>query len=307
MLTLDTHSAAGQKLRAPVNSAAREQQRALVTNLAETLSQESIELLGYPEVAVRVQRALTDENVSLQRVISILGSEPVLAGRVIGLANSAALNSSARPITDLRTAVMRVGLDSLRAVVMCHAFAQLNATKALKPVRSQLRQSWQHSVVVAALCAAIARRRSRVNPETALLTGLMHGVGRLYILVQARDCPELLADTERLQEIFEDWQMMIGRSLLQQWQIPAAIATAVVECDSWDEQHVTGTLDLSDILFLADLLVQMLQDPDGLERALTDSRFLTECSMTLPEVLELTGECEREIAEVIAVLDLPAA
>jgi HD-like signal output (HDOD) protein len=174
-------------------------------------------------------------------------------------------------------------------------------------VRGLLRQSWQHSVVVAAVCAAFARRDARVNPDTALLAGLMHGVGRLYILVQARGYAELLTAPQQLEQIVGSWHRMIGRKLLQQWQIPDAIVASVTDGDWWDGQQAADTVQLSAVVCLATLLVRHLQDPEALERVLTESGLLTQCSVTLADVLELPAASEPDIAEAIALLDAQLA
>ena len=48
---------------------------------------------------------------------------------------------------------------------------------------------------------------SRVNPDTALLTGLLHGVGRLYIMTRAVQYPALFANLASYQAIERDWHL----------------------------------------------------------------------------------------------------
>ncbi|MCS6948075.1 MAG: HDOD domain-containing protein, partial [Steroidobacteraceae bacterium] len=84
-----------------------------VKELAAELSAGKIELPSFPDIAMRVQRVLTDDNVSPERVVRVVGSEPALVARIMSMANSAALNPSGRQISDLRTAVTRLGFDML--------------------------------------------------------------------------------------------------------------------------------------------------------------------------------------------------
>ena len=50
-----------------------------VQALARELSSGRIELPSFPDVAVRVQRALADEDVRPDTVVRLIGSEPALA------------------------------------------------------------------------------------------------------------------------------------------------------------------------------------------------------------------------------------
>src|ERR1700761_5095732 len=85
-----------------------------VQALASELSGGKIELPGFPHIVMRVQKVLGDENADTNRIVKVLGSEPVLASQIVRMANSAALNPGA-PVTDLRSAVSRVGLDTVRS------------------------------------------------------------------------------------------------------------------------------------------------------------------------------------------------
>ena len=89
-----------------------------VQALASELSGGKIELPGFPHIVMRVQRVLADENSDTNRIVKVLGSEPVLASQIVRMANSAALNPAGVPVTDLRTAVSRVGLDTVRSATI---------------------------------------------------------------------------------------------------------------------------------------------------------------------------------------------
>src|SRR5262252_7943132 len=82
--------------------------------LATELSSGKVDLPGFPDIVARVQHVLADENVSTDKVVKVLGTEPILAGQLMSVANSAALNPSGKSIADLRTAVARVGLNTVR-------------------------------------------------------------------------------------------------------------------------------------------------------------------------------------------------
>src|SRR4029078_1583144 len=70
-----------------------------------------IDLPSFPEVALRVRRALADENVTIDHVVRVVSAEPSLVGGLLQLGISAALNPSGGRLTDLRAAMTRIGLN----------------------------------------------------------------------------------------------------------------------------------------------------------------------------------------------------
>ena len=107
-----------------------------VQALASELSGGKIELPGFPHIVMRVQRVLADENADTNRIVKVLGSEPVLASQIVRMANSAALNPGGVLVTDLRSAVSRVGLDTVRSATIAAAFRLLSLRNAATAARS---------------------------------------------------------------------------------------------------------------------------------------------------------------------------
>ena len=198
-----------------------------VRELSVELSASTIELPSFPKVAARVQKVLSEENCSSERVVRVIGAEPMLATRVLSMANSAALNPSGKAVCELRTAVTRLGFDALRAATVSFALSQLRSAAAFKSLQHYLDALWHQSVLVASLCFVVARRVGKVNSDTAMLTGLVHGVGKLYILTRSVRHPALFADQEMYQHIVNDWHGSIAKVLLENWQMAEDIITAV--------------------------------------------------------------------------------
>ncbi len=77
---------------------------------------------------------------------------------------------------------------------------------------------WERSTYVAAYAYVLARTCTRVNPDEAMLTGMMHGIGKLYILTRATGHPELFASEDVLNDIINDWYPSIGKAILENWK-----------------------------------------------------------------------------------------
>ena len=63
----------------------------------------------HTEIALRVQRMLDDPDCAIDALGKLIVAEPILATRVIGLANSVSYNPGGRPITELKGAISRLG------------------------------------------------------------------------------------------------------------------------------------------------------------------------------------------------------
>jgi len=235
---------------------------AFVKALAVELSRGQVDLPSVPEVVIRLQRALSDENASNETVVLVVGSEPMLAAKLMNMANSAALNPSDRKIADLRTAVARVGFNIVRSAALSFAIEQLRKSADYQHLTPQLDVLWKNSVQIAALSHVIARRFSSLNGDTALLTGLMHNVGRIYILTRASKFPSLIADPLTFNSISRDWHMNVARAVLENWRMPEEIVDAVGGYEDMDRE-LRGPVTLTDVLSLATQLERNRQSPDS--------------------------------------------
>jgi len=237
---------------------------AFVQELAVGLSNKQIELPSFPDVALRVRRVLSNEEVSTQDVVRIVGSEPALAALIMRMGNSAALGHVGKPIADLRLAITRIGFNLVRGASVTFAMAQLRRSAELKPIQATLQAHWERSASVASFCHFIAKRFTSVNVDMALLAGLMHGVGKLYILTRAVRHPTLFSNQAVFNEIERDWHASIATALLEHWLMPAEIVAAVRDHEDL-EREVEGPPDLTDVLTVAGLLTTFRVYPDSLE------------------------------------------
>jgi HD-like signal output (HDOD) protein len=232
--------------------------------LAQELSAGKVELPSFPDIALKVRKVLADDNVNLEMVVRVVGSEPTLAGRLLQVANSAAINSTGSQVTDLRKAVQRMGLNMVRSAAMAFAMAQMKKASELKGLEAPLAVLWQRCTGVAAMSHVVARRLSKLNPDSALLAGLLHGVGELYILTRAHKHPTLFSDRPVYEQIVRDWHVSVAKALLENWEISEDVVKAISEFEDLDRDH-TGPADLSDVLTVAHLMVSYQEFPESIE------------------------------------------
>ena len=272
-----------------------------VKGLAAELSQGQVELPSVPEIVVRLQQTMADENVTNDVVVRVIGSEPMLAGRLLTMANSAALNSSGRKIADLPTAVARVGFNIVRSAALSFAVEQLRKASEYRHLEQQLDLLWKNSVQIAAMCHVIARRFSSLNGDTALLAGLMHNVGRIYILTRASKYPTLTADPLTFNSIVRDWHANVAKALLENWKVADEIVDAVAGHEDLDRE-ARGPVTLTDVLSLAMLLER---NRDGTEMSVPDEglmKGLRRMQLQVRDCHSVLDESAEEIAALKSAL-----
>lgn len=267
---------------------------AFVQALAAELSNGKVELPSFPDIALRVRQVLADEEVSQEKVVRVVGSEPMLAARLLQIANSAAINFSGRAITDLRSAIARLGFNMVRSAAIAFAMSQLKKSESLKGLEQPLDDLWRSTASVAAMSYVVAKRFSRVNPDTAMLAGLLHGIGKLYILTRVTGYPRLLGDPTVYSTIVRDWHAPIAKALLENWDMADEIVAAVSDYEDLERKHV-GAPDLTDVLTVSHLLSAFKEHPETLELNMHDVAACRRLTVDTTSYLQLIEESEHEV------------
>jgi HD-like signal output (HDOD) protein len=275
---------------------------AFVQALANELSKGKVDLPSFPNIALRVRKVLSDENVSQDNVVRVIGSEPALAARLMQIANSAALNYSGKPITELRTAISRMGFNMVRSAAIAFAMSQLKKVDALKGLEKPLDELWRRSAAVAAMSHAVARYFSKVNPDTALLAGLLHGIGQLYILTRSAQHPGLFANHAAYNAIVRDWHSAIAKALLENWDMTEEVVDAVSNYEDLERSHSGPLVDLTDVLTVGNLLAAFKEHPETIELNMQNVAACQRMKIDLASYEKLIAESEHEIENLMQAL-----
>lgn len=233
-----------------------------VARLAQDLKDGRFELPAFPEAVLRVQRALQSPVTDVGDIVPILASDPGLAANVLRIANSAAFRPASGEITDLRTAVSRLGFNMMRTVAVEFAMRQLRDGQGRSPAAlAEIETTWRNSLTIASICYVLAKHYTTINADQALLTGLLHGLGRLYVVMRAEKRTDV--SESEIREIADSWQATIGKAILESWGLPEALQHAVLhqddfDCERDDMSEITtraaGAASLTDVLIVAKIL-----------------------------------------------------
>jgi len=165
------------------------------------------------------------------RVAEIAGREPTLAGRVLCVANGAAM-APATQITSLSDALVRLGARRVSTLISSFAMMQV-----FVPTTRAQRDLWRHAAQTAVAAQEIAAASDwGVPPQLAYIAGLLHDVGRFVQGDQAGhesarqevaewNAPQSLIAAERAR-LGAD-HCAVGWMAARIWRLPRAIGEAI--------------------------------------------------------------------------------
>jgi HD-like signal output (HDOD) protein len=274
--------------------------------LAKEVSSGTVDLPCFPDIVVRIRSALSDPVTTSEQVVTIVGAEPRLAARLLQTANSVAFNQSGKPLTDLRSAITRLGHQLVQSAAMAFAVQQMKNEKSLRAIAGMMSELWKQSIIVAAICQEMARR-TKVNPDEAFLTGLLHGIGRLYVIVHAAGKSAEIKDLASFMDLVQDWQASIGKAVLENWGFEEAMCEAIGAQSDLDRDKRRGREpDLSDVLNASIALGLGL----GLSRVAADSaeaqangpRAFAVLGLTAKDCMAIAAHAKKQLAALQEVL-----
>lgn len=264
--------------------------------LAAEVSAGTIDLPCFPNVVIRISTALADPNTTSDQVVTIVGAEPRLAARILQTANSAAFNSGGKPLADLRSAIVRLGHQMVYGTAMSYAMQQMRDEASLRSIALPLTELWKQSIAVASISQIVARR-TRLSVDEAFLTGLLHGIGNLYIMARAATQVPDLGDEHSWLDLLVGWQASVGKAVLESWGFAEEMCDAVGE-QADHERRWKHQAALSDVLVVSLTLAEALKTP---KRAVTVTEginaFLT-VGVKAEDCEAILIEAERQISVV---------
>ncbi|TLX54686.1 histidine kinase [Stutzerimonas nosocomialis] len=217
--------------------------------LIQAIDNDELVLPTLPEVALRVREAAEDPNISIPNLCKVIGNDAALTARIIKVVNSPLLRSN-KEINDLQMAVSRLGINYTCNLATGLAMEQMfQATTDV--VDRKMREVWNKSTEVAAICHVLCRHYTRLAPDQATLAGLVHQIGVLPILTYAEEHSELLSDSISLNHVIDKIHPIIGEKILRAWEFPDPIARVPGEYVDFARDSVKA--DYVDIVQVATL------------------------------------------------------
>ncbi len=208
------------------------------------------ELPSMPDLATRIGKVIDDPSTASERIARVIQSDPALATRVMSVVNSASYNTG-QPIQNLSQAVSRLGREHIRNLVFSFIVKGMFRTDCTK-LKKRMAALWAHSCHVGAIAAILAKHTPGLDPERALLAGLVHDVGIIPILDRAREHPEVLDDPEVLDRLIDQLRDEIGVQTMRHWGFDQQFIDIAARAEDW-QRPGDAIPDYVDVVILAQL------------------------------------------------------
>ncbi|MDD3517504.1 MAG: HDOD domain-containing protein [Chromatiales bacterium] len=272
-----------------------------IDHLREGMERGQVCLPALPDIALKVRELLGDPDVQMDRVGRVIATDPALVSRLISIANSAAYSTGGRAVTELKQALSRLGSERIKGVVTALVMQQLFQRRALESMQRQLQALWKHSTAVAALSAVIARQRTSLSPDEAMLGGLVHDIGKLHILVQAELFPELFSQPAALGDIMSQLHAEVGAGILRLWNFADYLVMVASEHDNLDYAG-TGAPDFVDVVLVANLHSVLGTDHAFARRNWGEISAFQRLGLTPPDSIAMIKQARGDIAQIQTLL-----
>jgi HD-like signal output (HDOD) protein len=208
-------------------------------------------LPSLPDLALRIRQAIDDDMSDAREVARLVETDPAMTTKLMKVANSAFYGGS-KNIESLPKAVVRLGMKTTKQLVI--SFALRDVFRNQDPaIQKRMLVLWKHSAQIAALSFVLAREIAHIDPEEALLVGLVHDVGTIAILNYIEKYPALAEYPAALEETIEHMRGELGAMILREWNFAPELIAASRDAETWERKRA-GNADFTDLLIVAQVL-----------------------------------------------------
>jgi putative nucleotidyltransferase with HDIG domain len=225
----------------------------------DQVNADRIALPAMPKVAARAFTLLRKRDFSMAEVAAVIETDPVVAARLVHLANSVAFATFSK-LESVQACVTRLGARELSFFLMETAAKQL--VECHDPRIAQICDGvWEHSLAVAIISQGLVEAMPGLDAEAAYLAGLLHDIGRPVVAEML-----LAAEARLLGKRVDRWIMpskwlgiivrcerTVGIAVTRAWTLPDSITDAVAMCDQYD---VGRPYRLANVVRLANALAE---------------------------------------------------
>ncbi|MFP4686588.1 MAG: HDOD domain-containing protein [bacterium] len=192
------------------------------------------DLPALPSVVPRLLTMVESSDTTAADLNAVITQDPALTAKVLKLVNSAFYGFSRR-ITTVTEAVVILGFNAIKSLALSASVFEV--FKGAGTDDFDRHGIWEHSVGTGLAAETTARWIRYPNPETAMVAGILHNIGKIVLdiyfhqelekileYVRKKECTMLEAE----EEIVGVSHPQIGGWLAQKWNLPSSISNAII-------------------------------------------------------------------------------
>lgn len=226
-----------------------ENKEKIINLIYRELENDSLILPTLSNVANEIRNAFNNQpNFSAQSIATIIKSDPALSARLIQVSNSSLYSRGERQQSSIDEAIVILG--NVNTVKLITTFAVKQAfTPSNSSLEKQFKNILEQTLSIAATCRGMTLFAPSLDPEEAMLAGLVFQIGKLPVLKFYEDSKIDLPEDE-LDQVLVETHPHIGQIILQKWGFPADLAKVPIEYLNFTEKNNVD-ISYSDIVTVA--------------------------------------------------------
>jgi putative nucleotidyltransferase with HDIG domain len=225
--------------------------REFVESVRDDLRANKIYLPTLPALALEALLVINDIDSSASDLQKIISRDAALTARLIRYANSP-LYRGLNMITTIKPAITRIGFQRVKNAVYAVSMKEVFRT-SVKEIERRMDVLWDHSVKVGAQAAMLAKRHPKLDPDVALVAGLVHDIGKIPLLIKACDYKLLISRQEVLDKIILKLHAQLGGNILKLWKFDEQVIAAATEHENLTRDPGDAAVDYVDIVQVANV------------------------------------------------------
>lgn len=265
-------------------------------DLITDIKSNKISFPDLPEIVLKTRKLLDDENSTASQIARAISSDATITARMLRLVNSP-LYRTDHKIEDIKIAITRLGNKNVRSVITTLAMEQLYNTAYSRPIQKILRETWEHGAHVAAMCFLIARDYTSLDPDEAMLAGLIHDIGKLPILEYIEVAPNLMINEAAMHKVVDVLHTRVGKLILQNWGFSDDLITVVSEHENIMRDPALDA-DYTDIVIVSNLLVHIGSKHPHTQHDWSQIPAFRRLGISPEETIEIVMDASKELREI---------
>jgi len=242
-----------------------EQVNAAIAELSADINNNKLELPSPPDIILKVRALAHNGSSSAEDFANLVKFDPNISGRIIKIANSALFGSRVH-LSSVQSAVARLGITKIQNLITGLVIAQNFMNAKTHGLENYFNEIWQKSNKVSAICYVLAHHKTDIDPEQALLAGMVHNIGVLPLILRLNKIPAFNHDPKLLihvaNQVVPKLYPKAGKMILDKWNFSPLIASVALSHNKSDRES-TGPIDLNDLVLIACELTKLSDFTDN--------------------------------------------
>lgn len=291
---------------------------------AKQVAEKICDFGSLPQSLAAVLKIINNPKSGPDDIARVISQDVSLTARLLRMVNSAQYGRN-RKVTKISEAVVVMGLNSIKMLALSSSVFNLGPDKPLCET-IDIQRIWRHLIETAVNARSIAEEIKFPEPEEAFVTGILHDVGIVIMLLYFKDkyaeaIMELTNSGDGLctveKKYFGFCHTDVGAEMIKIWKLPSRLGYVLENHHSINKAVIIAEDSrLNEIIALAD---RMAMEPFDKCFPNMDENFRFTCELekklgltaekaslirkiSIRRMLEMAKYLELDVGDIIAIL-----